>query len=351
MSVKYVAADVHAATTSFCGREAGGRVTSEAVVETRGEALVQFLQGLAGTVHLTFEEGTHAAWLARLLRPHVAKLVVCNPGHNQLVSTGAKSDRLDSRALAQLLRLEALQPVYHGAHGVEALKEVVHAHRELVGDSTRVKNRLKACFRGRGIATPGRRLYRAATRESWMTHLTDTAARQRVAWLGQQLDAIARLRREAHSALVQESRRHPTCRWLQTVLGIGAIRAAEIVSVVETPHRFRTKRQFWIYAGLGVVTRSSGDYRTTCTGLTRQPRPQVRGLNRFFNRTLKTAFKGAALTAQRGAFKAAYDARLQPGMRPELARLTVARRLAAICLTLWKRGESYDVTKAFPPPA
>ena len=165
------------------------------------------------------------------------------------------------------------------------------------------------------------------------------------------LDEIETLRRAARLALLRESRRHPACRWLRTVPGVGTIRAAEIVSVVETPYRFRTKRQFWSYAGLGVVTRSSGDYRKTPTGLTRHRRPQVQGLNRYFNRTLKTAFKGAAVTARHGAFQVAYDARVHAGMRPELARLTLARRLAAICLTIWKRGEAYDVTKAFPPTA
>lgn len=350
MSVKYVAADVHAATTSFCVRDADGRVTTEAVVATNGEALTAFVRGLPGTVHLTFEEGTHAAWLAGLLRPHVGKLLVCNPAHNRLVSTGAKSDRIDSRALSHLLRLEALQPVYHGAHGLEALKELVHAHRQLVTDSTRVKNRLRACFRSRGLAAPGGQLYRATTREAWITHLTNPAARDRVRWLGRQLDDLRQLRREARRALLRESRHHPACRCLRTVPGIGAIRAAEIVSVVETPHRFRTKRQFWSYAGLGIVTRSSGDYRTTPTGIRHQPYRLVRGLNRNFNRTLKTVFKGAAVTASHHAFKDAYTTRVAAGMRPELARLTLARRLAAICLTLWKRGEVYDVTKAFPSP-
>lgn len=349
MSIKYVAADVHAATTSFCVREEDGRVSAEAVVETRGESLLDFIDGLPGSVHLTFEEGTQAAWLATLFRPHVAKLVVCHPGQNRLVHTGAKNDRIDSRALSHLLRLDALTPVYHGAHGLEPLKALVRAHRELVGDSTRVKNRLKACFRGRGLTTPRRHLYGEPTRARWMRELPDAAMRHRVAWLGQQLDQVEALRRAAYRELVREGRRQPATRWLETVPGIGPVRAAEIVSVVETPHRFRTKRQFWSYAGFAVVTRSSGDYRKTRTGLTRQPRPHHRGLSRYFNRTLKTAFKGAAVSAIHGPFKAAYDARLAAGMRPELARLTIARRLAAICLTLWKREEPYDVAKAFPP--
>jgi transposase len=70
-----------------------------------------------------FEEGTWAAWLSDLLKPHVAKLVVCNPRKNALLKHGNKSDRIDARKLADLLRLNDLEPVYHGETGVRMLRE------------------------------------------------------------------------------------------------------------------------------------------------------------------------------------------------------------------------------------
>jgi transposase len=63
---------------------------------------------------VTFEEGTWAAWLYDLLKAHVAKLVVCNPRKNALLQDGNKSDRIDARKLAELLRLDNLKPVYPG---------------------------------------------------------------------------------------------------------------------------------------------------------------------------------------------------------------------------------------------
>ena len=67
---------------------------------------------------MIFEEGTCAAWLYDLLKPHVAKLVVCNPRKNALLKDGNKSDRIDARKLADLLRGNHLKPVYHGDMGV-----------------------------------------------------------------------------------------------------------------------------------------------------------------------------------------------------------------------------------------
>ena len=73
----------------------------------------------------------------------------------------------------------------------------------------------------------------------------------------------------------------------------------------------------------------------------------TRGLNKNHNRVLKNVFKGAAnaAAARPGPLKDFYDAMVARGMREELARVTLARKLAAVVLRLWKKGEPYDSTK------
>jgi len=68
-----------------------------------------------GTLNVTFEESTFSAWFHDLLRAHMAKLVVCNPRKNALLKSGSKSDQIDARKLAELLRAGLLSPVYEGA--------------------------------------------------------------------------------------------------------------------------------------------------------------------------------------------------------------------------------------------
>jgi hypothetical protein len=69
-------------------------------------------------------------------------------------------------------------------------------------------------------------------------------------------------------------------------------------------------------------------------------------LTQDHNRTLKYVFKGAALTATRcEPFKSCYAELLARGLRPELARVTVARKIAAITLAAWKKGETFDAGK------
>ena len=114
---------------------------------------------------------------------------------------------------------------------------------------------------------------------------------------------------------------------------------------MQTPHRFRSKRQFWAYCGLALETRSSADYQMVNGQLERREKPLfIRGLNLNHNHDLKNLFKSAATTASgsNGPFRPFYENLLEKGMKPELARLTLARKIAAITLHVWKIGEPFD---------
>jgi len=338
---KYVGADVHAASTTFAVRDASGKLITESTVETGTKPLLAFLDRIPGTVHLTFEEGTYAAWLYDLLQPRVAELVVCNPRRNKLLVDGNKSDKVDAGKLAELLRGGFLQPVYHGQRGMRRLKEVARGYEGLVRDSVRVKNSTKAVFRSQGIRTTSA-VYKPEARQEWLEKLPANGLRHRAGWLLSQHDFVEALRNEAEDALLKEAKKHRPWKLLQTVPGIGPVRAAQIVAYVDTPFRFRTKRQYWAYVGLAVVTRSSADYRVRYDELQVRRRASTRGLNRNRNPVLKTVYIGAAMQAIRGPFRDHAEQLVSDGMRREMARVTVARKLAAISLAIWKKGEKYD---------
>src|SRR5579863_10321293 len=115
---KYIGMDVHQATISVAVMDGKGKLIMECILETKADTILEFVHGLRGTVSVTFEEGTAAAWLHDLLKPHVAQLVVCDPRRNALLKDGSKSDRIDARKLAELLHGNKLHAVYHGEHGV-----------------------------------------------------------------------------------------------------------------------------------------------------------------------------------------------------------------------------------------
>jgi hypothetical protein len=160
MDIKYIGMDVHKEAIAIAVMNGDGKLVMESILETKAITILEFIQGLRGDLHVTFEEGTWAAWLYDLLKPHVRELVVCDPRKNALMKEGNKSDKIDARKLADLLRGGYLSSVYHGENGLRTLKELARSYLTISKDLTRVMNRVKALYRSWGIRcvdTPGLR--------------------------------------------------------------------------------------------------------------------------------------------------------------------------------------------------
>lgn len=345
-STKYVALDVHQATTVVSVREDSGQVVARTVLPTAAAPLVDFVRAMRGTVHVTFEEGTQAQWLHDLLSPLAHRVLVCDRRGRS--AQGTKGDQRDADELSELLRRGALRAVYHASPSRAALKELARTYQNLVEDSTRVMLRLKALFRARAIKTPGRAVYDATKRAEWLAQLPEPGVRFRAATLYEELEVLQSLRPRAKAALLAEARRDPAWRVLRTIPYLGPVRVALLLATLQTPWRFRTKRNLWAYAGLAVVTRSTAEYSLREGRPVRRRRPPMtRGLNRNHNRVVKDVFKSAATTAatRPGPLHDLYQGMLTRGMREELARVTLTRKLAALTLHLWKTGERYDPAK------
>jgi transposase len=344
--VKYIGMDVHKEAIVIAVLNGSGKMIMETILETKASSILQFIHGLRGELHVTWEEGTWAAWLYDLLQPQVPHIVVCNPRRNALLKEGSKSDKVDAQKLADLLRTGMLRPVYHGENGLRTLRELARSYQTISKDLTRVMNRMKALYRGWGIACAGTQVYAVRSREEWLSKLPQVGVRRRAELLYQQLDGLQALRREVRPEFLAEGRKHKAAKLLRQIPCIGPIRAARLIALMQTPRRFRSKRQLWTYSGLGIETHDSAQFRFVRGQLQRSKKPQqLRGLNRNHNHEMKEIFKSAATRAScsRGPFHDFYTGLLAKGMRPEMARLTLARKIAAITLTLWKKEERFDV--------
>src|SRR6202049_2656203 len=167
-SAKYIGLDVHKESISIAVLNAAGKIVMECVIETNATLILQFFRGLRGELHVTFEEGTSAAWLYDLIQPHVTEVVVCDPRQNALLNAGCKSDRIDARKLADLLRSNQLKSVYHGEHGVRTLKELVGSYLTISKDVARVMTRVKALYRSWAIPCTGEQVYSPHHRAEWL---------------------------------------------------------------------------------------------------------------------------------------------------------------------------------------
>jgi hypothetical protein len=197
-------------------------------------------------------------------------------------------------------------------------------------------------YRGWGIPV-GTQVYAPRYREEWLSKIPQAGVHRRAELLiNSQMDCS--LRRNLRPEFLAESR-NIAAKLLRQIPCIGPIRAARLIALMQTPHRFRSKRQLWTYSGLGIETHDSAQYRFIRGQLQRSKKPQqLRGLNRNHNHEMKEIFKSTATRAScgTGPFHDFYTTLLAKGMKPEMARLTLARKIAAIALTLWKRGERFD---------
>ena len=343
---RYIGLDAHQQSCTFAAQSESGKRMLEQRVETNGESLRNMLLSMPGEKHLCFEEGALSEWLYELLEPVCSEVVVVQPSKRK----GPKNDLLDARGLAEDLRKGTLGPVVFKAPGrYRLLREAMRGYLATQRDVVRAKVRLTSVFRSRGVLRADSRIYSPTERDAVLA-LLPPAYRQLAQMLAIQLDGLVQIHSAAHKWLLEEAKRSSVVKRLATAPGIGMVRAAQIVAIVVTPWRFRTKRQLWAYSGLGIVTRSSSDWYMDKRGAwVRRQVPHTRGLNRNRNPVLKNVFKGAAMTVTSQLLdhplNEAYRRLLANGTKPNLARLTIARRIAAAILAMWKNNEEYDPKK------
>lgn len=339
---RYIGIDAHDKSCTAVVLDERGRETQQAVLETNGEVLRRFVELVPKARHVAIEEGNLSQWLYELLEPVTEELVVFVPPKHQ----GEKNDYRDALDAAEKLRTHALKrTVFKPTRELAELRGAVRAHHALVKDLTRAKVRLNSVFRARAVPV-GDEIYGKESRQEALKLLPE-AERKLAEAFGAELDALQPLLAARTKAL--RAARTPEVARLETVPGIGPVRAATIVAVVGTPDRFRTRSQFWSYCGLGIVRRTSAQWTPGERGRWVAVEKQcTRGLNRNRNAALKDVFKGAALSVLADCehpLSVSYRRRVNAGTDPSLSRLTMARQLAAIVLAMWKNKEDYDPTR------
>lgn len=344
---QYIGMDVHSTTCTAVVISPSGKKTKQAVIETSPGPLVEFVRSVRRPAVLVMEEGNQSDWLYEVLSPHTQETLVVQPNR----SAGNKDDSIDAERLARLARLnEPGRLIYKKPQLLAGLRHAAKAYVIARRDLTRGRARLKLLLQSRGLLAKSADLMDAEQRVVWIEQLP-TPIQRRATLLGAGLDAALDTRDQALEWMLEEARPVRGVHWVKSVPGIGEIRAPLIVAAMISAHRFRTKRQLWRYSGLGVVVRSSSDW-TNKGGVMqrRQGHQRAVGLNHDRNPVLKEAFVGAAQQLisrmPNHPLHHAHQARLERGVRPNAARLTLARKIAAIVLAIWKREEVYDPKKS-----
>ncbi len=324
----------------FIGLDAHSKSCTAVVVNEKGDILLRdefkttesnlvgFVRSLpVGKKCLTFEESTLAQWIYITLIEEVDELLVCNPVYIAK-KQGAKTDYRDALHLAQELRTNHLKPVYHDVSKWIELRVLVHSYLDLVQEIVRTKNRLKAVFRSEAINTDSSNFYV----DKSQTKLLSTQSSKFVAEsLFSQIEALEKFKVEYKEYFKRNIKRHKPIRNLTSVPGIDLVRANLIMAIVCMPSRFKNKHQFWGYCMLVRHIQVSGG--------------KIYGNKRIHGqRELRDVFLGAAETVLRTetSLRTHYDSLRAAGVNSKDAKISVARKIAAICLCLLKNNSVYQ---------
>ncbi len=334
--MNYIGMDCHISNLAFAVVNENGRLVKACSVATSVNNFMEFVRRVNPPRAIYMEEGTLAAWAMEVCVRFGEKLVITNPKENHWIgSSGQKNDPLDALKLAQLARGGYIKEIHHPVGQRRRFKELMEAYHDTVRSTTRIKNKIKGKFRQNGIQCTGATVYSETYREEWKEKLPQQATLLLILdGLWRQLEQSEQTESELLAAAKVQAKAYPEIKHFRALPGIGFIHAATISSILETPHRFANKRKIWMYAGLGLMQRSSA-------GKLRSEKLTT-DYNRLLKYTIKQAVQ-AAIRTEDNPFRRKYlDMTLLHGVAPNLARLTIARAMLATMWAMWKKGEKYD---------
>jgi transposase len=240
---------------------------------------------------------------------------------------GAKTDFRDALHLAQELRGNHLKPVYHDDSKWIELRVLVNSYSDLVDQIVATKNRLKAVFRSHGLSTQESDFYKTKDR---VRELPTESAKFVTENLFSQIETLEGMKEQYKIYFHKNKQRYKPIKNLCSIPGIDIVRANIIVAIICMPHRFKNKHAFWGYSMLVRHIQMSGG--------------KIYGNKRIHGRReLRDVFVGAAENALRGetSLRDYYDSLRAKGIAHKEAKLSLARKIAALALSLLKNNETF----------
>lgn len=334
--MNYIGVDCHISSLDFAVVNERGTTKKKAKVKTSVKEFIGFVKSIPKPRRIFIEEGELAGWLLETSLKFGERLIITDPKINKWIGkAGQKNDTIDAEKLAQLARGKYIKAIYHPVDKRRQFKELVFAYHDTVKSQVRIKNKIKASFRKNGIRCSGVTEYSGKHRAKWRELLSENKiTRLIVEELWVQLDQLRASKERLKRNIRIQSKRYPEIKQFMEIPGIGLVHAVTISAIIETPHRFANKKKLWMYAGVGLMERSSGE------------KVYSRKLTREYNRPLKNAIKQAveaSIHAHANQFRRQYlRLTLENGLASHKAKLTVARSMLAALYGMWKKGEAYD---------
>jgi transposase len=343
-SIAWLGLDAHAKSCLLAWMDEQGRRRGHWRFPTTEREIVRHLQGVAApTKHLAVEECGLGRWIAQVAKPHVTRVVVCDPRENHHISRHHhKCDEEDGYGLAHLNRLGALKEVWQPSSDARAVfKCAAQGYLDAVQRQTALKLQLKAHYRQWGVIPSGQRVYSRSERGRWLARVNQVGVRAQLQLLYEGLDNALEVQRKARRLMVHLGTKFAEIGCLRTFPGIGLIGAHLFVAYVQEPGRFETPQRLFRYCRLGIRDRSSDGKPLGYEQLDRQG-----------HGVLKAVSYRAWLGAMKRRTGAVYDFYTQSLARTGSdvhARLNTQRKILLSLLVMWEKQVEFNPQEFLSP--
>jgi transposase len=330
--MRFIGLDVH---RDFCevAIAEGGGVRLAGRVQTEPAALALFAQSLGGDDEVALEATGNALGIARIIEPHVGRVVLANPkAVKGITRAGAKTDKIDARTLAKLLAGGFLPAVWLPDEQTRILRRRISARAQLVRQRTRAKNQVHATLvRNLKGKPPVSDLFGVRGRRWLAAQELPADEQETVAACLRQLEFLDREIALIERALAEQVLASTEMRRLLTLPGVNFVTAAALLAAIGDIGRFPTSRQLVSYLGLDPRVTQSGSEPARHGRISKQGPGETRHV------LVEAAWHAARAPGPLRAFHQRVAAR----RGGNIATVAVARKLAVIAWHMLTRGEDY----------
>jgi len=331
----YIGLDVHKKSISYCVKTADGTITEEGKLRATRQVLRQWAGKRQQPWHGAMEATLFSSWIYDALQPFAAKLEMGNPSMMKAIGAAKKkSDRLDARKIADLVRCNLLPACYVASVEMRELRRLLRYRNTVVGHAVQMKNKMSGLLMEAGAEYSKQQLHGKKYFTELMGELEEVpeSVKDMLRLSRSALEMFETTQRQLLNRLGKEPALVKHLELLRSIGGVGEVTSLTWALEVCDPQRFPSIGDALSYCGLTSALQSSAD-------------KQQRGpISKQRNPHLQTVLIEAAKLAPRWNPQLAevHQRELQRGNRNR-ATLAVARKLVAYLLAVDKSGKRFEV--------
>ncbi len=334
--IAYLAMDVHARNCVLGEMDGNGEFHGNRSFKTCEINIIKALKTIkAKRKYLVIEAGPLSNWVAQVANDHVTRVIICDPRENALIyKSSQKRDKVDTKKLCRLLRLNEFKEVYRPENDQRAIfKAAVQHYLDLRDQLKALKQKIKAMYRQWGVIDVfTESVYSVSGRDKFLNQLNHRPIYLQLKRLYTLLDTTADMKQDAQKSMTSLGRKYPEIKEFKKMPGMGIVGPHTFDAYIQTPHRFAKSSRLWKYCRLGITDHTSDGKPL---GYRRLDKSGISELKAVSYRAFLSAIKGD------NEIRRFYLSSLKRTHDKKHARLNTQRKILSVMLSIWKKGSAY----------